>query len=450
MNKKFLKIFHNKYMLLILICLVLVIVFAAGVTVVQTVIRQRDEKSPVVSIEASNPYKYRVTDKVKGSHFEVTALRKSGKKTRLSDDEYSIDRTDINPYGKSTLITIALKDNPAISCTCEIPHDREKKKGWYCGTPNDTDLTATVYSNGELHFSGTGDLMTFAIIPWQEENYHIKSITFDEGVEITSLNDLFTELEELEYVGEIPPTVKYMNNTFSGCISLKKTAEWSQSQCLEDISYAYDGCTSLKEASALPVSVRESRYTYRNCVKLSKAPNMSQPVNIRSMEGMYMGCSCLSSIDCIPPNVTDMTGAFEECINLRSMPELPLSLISAERMCFDCRSLSSVPTIPAATVYLTEAFYGCERLDGVLGIESTPVEYEDCFTNAVRTSRLDLTGSSALLTELALTGNSNITVNGAVVDGNIDKILLEEPAPDESLRLPDETTQVTQAESTTE
>lgn len=452
--KKITKMMNNlmskKTLYIIGIVLLILLALIIGISVVRTMMKKHYERSPIVSIEATNPYKYKVDNTVKENHFEVIALRESGKKTKLSDDEYEIDRNDINPYGESTVITITLKEEPTISCTCEIPHIREKEVGWYCGTPNEKDLVATVYSNGELNFSGTGDLMTFAIIPWQETDYHIKSITFDEGVEITSLNDLFTGLEELEYIGEIPPSVKYMNNSFSGCVALKKAAEWSQSQALEDISYAYDGCISLKQASALPVSVRESNYTYRNCVKLAQAPNMSQPVNIHSMEGMYFGCSCLATVDTIPSNATNMNSTFEECINLTVLPELPLTLVYANRMCYNCRSLSSVPTIPAGAIYMTEGFYGCERLDGMFCIESTPIEYEECFANAVRTSRLDLTGSCAVLRELAMTGNSNITVNGEVVEGNLDEMLLEEQIPDESLKYQDDTQAPPEAEETTQ
>ena len=445
-NKKKVKaILSNPAIKIATAVVAILIVMFVTLNTVLTIREGKLKNSPIVKITATNTYKYVTSNVIKEKQFTVTAKYKNGRSFVLSPDEYTLDRDKINNYGKATPVTITLKENAAIQCVCEITHVRKRVAGWYCGTPNNKDLTVKLYSNGELNFSGTGDLMAFSQIPWKGDDYKITSITFDEGVQITNLNDLFSDLTDLTYVGKIPETVKYMRNTFSGCTSLKECADWSQSEQLEDISYAYADCSELRTASALPVSVRQAEGVFQNCVKLAQAPDMSQPVNLYNINNMYMGCTSLAVVTSLPPSTQNMTSTFEECINLKDMPQIPLSTVSLERAFYNDRSLRNPQSIPASVVYMNETFYGCEQLDGTMTVESSKLEMEDCFLGAVVTSRLDLVGSSKQLKSLALTGNANITVKGKTVGNRSNRTLLEEKTPDENLQM-----QETQDESTTE
>lgn len=444
------ELFSSRWTKILIGVVAALLVVLLSIKVVQNIQYNKNSKSPILSISATNAYIYDVNNPVRKRHFNVKAKHKNGSTTTLSTDEYKLDRTTINNYGESTTITITLQKQEEISCTCEVEHKREEEIGWYCGTPNIKDLSVTLYSNGELNFSGTGDMMAFSQVPWlsSDKNLKITAITFDDSVEITNLNQAFCGLEELTYVDAIPLTVKYMNGTFKGCSSLIKAPEWSQSVQLEDISYAYQDCSSLQEASAFPVSIRDAEGTYQNCSQLAQSPDMSQPVNLMNISNMYQGCKRLALVNTLPPNTINMTSTFEECINLRDMPQLPLSVVYLNRTFYNCCSLRTPKSIPAAVMDLTETFYGCEQLDGSMSIETSNVIYDNCFMNAVSTSRLDLTGSSPLLKEIALTGNANITVNGKTIEGNRDHTLLEESTPDEALQYKDTTQQNTT--STTE
>ena len=118
--------------------------------------------------------------------------------------------------------------------------DRTVIKSWNIGgdgntaytpaTPNGTSaVVATLYSDGALEFTGSGNTVTFPandpsalISPWSASDYinQIKTISFADGVLPTDLTFWFATCANLVSINKIPSSVTNMIGTFYNCTSL--------------------------------------------------------------------------------------------------------------------------------------------------------------------------------------------------------------------------------------
>ena len=401
-------------------------------TIWQKIVDEKNLKSPIVAIAAANEHAYNYQDDFTESDFKVVAKRKNGSTLLLSPKEYVIDRTYVHPYGKTTNVVVSLKKDKSISCTCTVKNIRKKLYTWEVGTPVASDLTATLYSNGELHFSGKGDLRQFNEIPWctqlKSDKDVVRSIIFDESVGITDISHMFENLPYLVYVSRLPSTLVSMESAFENDYNLRDAAEFGDSRTITNLARAYAGCSMITSCGDIPDSAQTTAYMFEGCSALQSMQDMSRCINLRYTEHMYADCEVLTGVKSLPPNVTDMSFMFLNCINLKTMPEIPVTVQTLESSFSGCMSLSTAAVIPAGITNMISTFEGCAKLSGILQVEATPSLYDNFLANAVITTRLDVQGSSGVLENLVLTGNSNITMNGQIVGEHIDRSLQEIPS----------------------
>lgn len=129
-------------------------------------------------------------------------------------------------------------------CQMEVPNKRDKIVGFQCGYPNAADVVGVLYSNGEFCYEGENvrvtketfkdctDLQVCAdmsgsekitIIDSMYENCQkLASCTLKDG--IVSMRSTFLGCINLKQISDFPSTVKYMENTFSGDVSLNNFA----------------------------------------------------------------------------------------------------------------------------------------------------------------------------------------------------------------------------------
>lgn len=388
-----------------------------------------DNSSPIVSISAECNSKFDTATKFSDNldAFTVYAKRESGKTTTVSAEDVEFSQNKINPYGEVTEVNITynVSDEESYTCVCEIENDRNKIVGFQCGYPRAADVVAVLYSNGELCFEGTGDVLVWyeGEYPWLTNWYEeagvdaetvpsIKAVTFSEGVEPTNLNYAFEGLTSLEYVDKIPSTVRTMVRTFSGCTSLKNAADASEAEVLLNMNGSYSGCTSLVNADVIPENVRVAMNCFSDCTELQTGADMTKAEKLVNVDNMYGNDTKLTSA-ALRDGITSMNSTFSECINLKQVQNFPTEVKNLESAFSGCVSLSRFEyEIPDTVTNLTGTFRNCEILAGEITINANASTFEEMFTGACQATKINLLGNSMLLDAYANTNDSeNAYVN---------------------------------------
>ena len=395
---------------------VLLCIYVVALKILPAVQDSQTAKSPVVSMNASNEMVYKQGSTIKVSDFKVKVKHKNGRSTSLKSNEFSIDTEKPAKTGSYTAVKLTYKANEKITCTVKVKNQREPVVRFNVGTPNLKDVKAVLYDNGELCFEGTGDVLQFQEFPWLEydENadYQVKTVTFEDGVTPTSMDEWFHGLTTLTYVDPIPSSVESLSMTFAGT-SLKKGVDWSNCTGLRNLYGTYAECSELKSVPAIPSTVRVASYMCQECTSLTNGVDCIKAEALEDMTGMYDGCSNLISVS-FAPNVTNISAICQNCINIKAIPEIPASVLYMESSFSGDTLLTTVPGIPAGVLTVSSCFKECKNLTGTLVIDANPDDYSGWLTDAVIATNLDLTGQSQILNELALKAeNTNVTVNGA-------------------------------------
>ena len=208
------------------------------------------------------------------------------------------------------------------------------------------DLTYTLYENGLLVISGTGDMYNyedgldvFSSAPWGKD---IKSVTIQHGA--TSIGtDAFYGCKQLTSI-VIPESITSIGaRAFFECSSL--TAIEIPENVTSIGGCAFEDCGNL-------VSV--------------ELPQGLTQINERT----FSGCSGLTSIT-IPDGVTSIGEyAFRSCINLQSIT-IPDSVTDIGMFAFAaCISLTSVRIPDTVSTLSASVFLGCQNLEEVFLPES--------------------------------------------------------------------------------
>lgn len=374
--------------------------------------------TPIVSIEAENTKVYTKGDEISLSDFTVTATHENGKSTKLNAEDYELSSVSTAPTGDTTEITVYLAEDHNISCVAEVSMEREKVVGFQCGYPEVSNVTAVLYSNGELCFEGSGDVLVCSEgdFPWldydDDDDYPITAVSFEEGVTPTDMNYWFEDIETLTYVAPIPASVKTMVRTFSDCSALTVAADWSACSSLLNVNEIYDGCTALVETYPLLPSIRTAERAYADCISLLACPDSSAAESLANCTEMYEGCEVLVKAE-IPTGAQDITGIFSDCINLKDMPTIPDGVKNMTSAFEDDVSLTTLTAIPAGVETLTDAFSNCQLIHGDFTIDCNVESFENVFSGACVATKLNLIGASALLDAYANTNEyGNVYVNG--------------------------------------
>lgn len=401
---------------LIILGVFLILIFAFMV-IAPLISNANRNKTPIVSITATNSKEYKLNEEIKPSDFDVVTKHKDGGTSTLSSDEYILSKKKIDPVGKETVLDITLSTNKDIKCTVKVKNNREKVVSFDCGYPDTTKVKAVLYTNGELSFEGEGDVLAFEDneFPWldydEEENYPINAVSFAEKVQPKNMDYWFSGIETLTYIANIPTSVKTMISTFEDT-ALEKTPDLSQCTQLLNINSAFASCKNLIAATTIPSSVIITESAFDSCIELQKGADVSNAVGLTNASGMYSGCSKLLEVE-VAPNTTDMSSFCSNCINLKNMPTIPETVKNMESAFLGCLSLEKLTNIPKSVEEMSSCFSSCELLEGTITINTNTENYSGIFNDAAIATTLNLTGSSSMLNEYASTSDNNrVLVNG--------------------------------------
>ena len=227
------------------------------------------------------------------------------------------------------------------TCTrCGTSGTANVAESGFCGAGSGTNVYWTLYDDGTIVVSGTGDMGTISC-----DKSKIKKAIVEDGV--ISMNYAFQDCTNLKSAS-VPGSIWIMDYAFEGCTSL---TDVTISEGVTRINcHAFEGCTSLK--------------------------SITLPSTIDSVdEWSFAGCTALESIT-IPENVTlIMWNAFENCTSLKTVDIKSCNTINA--YAFDgCTALESV-NIPANIQYIDSfAFRGCTKLKTV-NYEGTEAQWKN-------------------------------------------------------------------------
>ena len=244
---------------------------------------------------------------------------------------------------------------------------------WNVGGVAEADAKATLYSDGQLVFSGTGDLKVYEFsgasqAPWRADAYKsmVKSVRF-EGVSPTSLWSYFLGCENLVTVSNLPVSVTNMEQTFSGCTSLKTVAALPQG--VKNLRATFATCTSLTEAPEIPSGVENIESLFFDCKALVNAPVI--PASVTDMTQVFRGCAVLEAMPSIPNGVVTLESAFHGCASLKTTTVLPESVENMVGTFLGCTSLEVAPVLPSSLKTITNLFAGCTSLKVVSEIPAS-------------------------------------------------------------------------------
>lgn len=410
----------------IIILTVLGLFFVTTSKIIPFINEKRYGKSPVVSIEAENQKVYSKSTKIKESDFKVYAVHENGKKTKVDSDDYKLSTSKPRSIGKYTPVTITLNSDQSVSVKTKVKNKRDAVVKFNCGTPKLKDVKAVLYSNGELCFEGKGDVLSFNNYPWLEYDgdVEITAVTFKKEVQPKIMDNWFTGLATLESVGKIPASVVSMVETFNGCESLLRGADWSACSNLNNVTGLYKGCSSLTKVPSLTPSIVVADEMCSGCSVLESCPDMSQANSLESTNSMMEECTAISNAN-VGPLVVTMDRMFSGCINLNKMPAIPDSVTTMANAFENCSSMTTLTSIPVNAKNINNCFTGCKMIEGDLPINGTPENYSGCFQGAAIATKVNLIGVYATVNTIAYeSDNRNILVNGKVAI-NPDSLLRE-------------------------
>lgn len=252
------------------------------------------QTSPVKKIVAENDKVYKRKTKIRAKDFTITALHENGKKSILDEDEYSISVNEPALIGDHTDVTIVYKENDSIKTISKVKNEREPVMKFHCGKTNLKDVTAVLYSNGELCFEGNGDVLSFHEYPWKDyegmDDDPIQAVTFQSGVNPKSMDRWFADMDTLICVSSIPNSVESMEGTFEGCESLKKGPDWSKCGKLKNVKGCYKDCESIQKIVPLPANIIVAANMCEGCISLTDTSNLTKASSLTDAKSMYQDC----------------------------------------------------------------------------------------------------------------------------------------------------------------
>ena len=391
-----------------LIAILLIFALAAGgLLIYRTVQRNNLMKEPVDNIFVEVTGVARAGEYVQKDLLTVRAVSRSGISYIVRG--YGVSESKVPEHGASFDLDVEYR---GITKSVTVPITRKPKVEYKIGYPNQEDVVATVYENGDLTFAGSGQIINIGEtnVPWKK--HPVMFVDFDESVEIESMDGWFSGNSKLLECKKIPRTVKSLKNTFSGCTSLKETPEYFRCKDLNVMINTFSGCKSLVSADAIPVSVIDATGCFSGCVSLKKAVDMTKTSVLERIDKMYSGCTLLIEYTQIPQTVRFMSGTFENCSNLRSAAAFPLAVEDISGCYMNCSSLESASTIPEGVKDASGCYSSCPKLHGDLEINTDSKTVTNCLNNSVFIGNtLYISGNSGRLIEIqSASGNKNIVL----------------------------------------
>ena len=159
---------------------------------------------------------------------------------------------------------------------------------WEIGSPNASDVIATLHDDGSLVISGNGDVaFSTASAPWSPQAESIKTVTIEDGVEPSSMEDWFYGCTNLVSAPTIPSSVKNLSGTFARCTSLTTASAIPSS--VTDLSRCFSGCTSLETLPMIPSGVTSLQEAFADCPAITAIPRGWEfPSNCSNIENCFL------------------------------------------------------------------------------------------------------------------------------------------------------------------
>ena len=252
-----------------------------------------------------------------------------------------------------------------------------------CGT----NLTWTLYLNGDLSINGAGKMTDFSwytSAPWTEYQDKITSVTFGEGVESIG-NYAFKENTGLHCQLVFPSTLTSIGSyAFSGCAGL--TGDLTLPEGITYIgNSAFKNCTGLIGTLSLPSTLKTiDDYAFSGSKNLKGDINLPSGLTILG-DSAFNNCGKLSGDLIIPEGITEIKySTFKGCSSLNGTLQLPSNLIIIGQYALrDCSSLTGELTIPDKVKTIEDsAFNGCSGFTGItLGKSVSTIKssaFRDC------------------------------------------------------------------------
>lgn len=378
----------------------------AGIAAINVVKTKFDEDPVVTSIQAEFVGEVEPGGTLGKSMFEVKGVTESGKLVKLND--FTSKTTKAAANGSTCEIQIEAQ---GCTATAIINIKRKPVFTQNIGYPNEEEAKVTCYSNGDLEFTGKGEITNFAEeLPWEECEYTY--VYLDESLNIESMDNWFADNENLVYCDDLPKTVKTIKGTFSNCVSLKKTPGYFQCSNMKIMDYAFSGCSGLKEIDVIPVNASSIKYIFENCTSLQHPINLSKTSNLIYADGMHSGCINLRNASEVPKSVISMHESYQGCINIKEAVQFPPNVQDIASAYEGDTGLITGATVPESVLDFTDCYNGCTSLNGALEINTDTDKFTGALVEAnVNGDKLSLSGNSGNLLAIQKdSGNSNIVL----------------------------------------
>lgn len=293
---------NNRLLIVVFAVLALIIGVLKGVDYYRYT---KVSKERVSSIQAEFVGETAPSQELSMSMFDVTVYTETG--SVYSARSFDIDEKKAPAHGDSFDTKIEYHGS---TTTVTVPITRSKVVQYKVGYPTKENVLATIYNNGDLEFTGSGNTMNFANgdTPWADEDYTY--VIFKDEITPTNVDYWFEGNTALTGCETLPKSIESARGTFQGCENLKKTPSFFQCSSLKIITDCFSGCTSLEQSDPLPVSVMEADGAFEDCIKLTKAPDMTKTNALSSINAIFKGCMSLVDAPVIPDSVLDMSEAF--------------------------------------------------------------------------------------------------------------------------------------------
>lgn len=358
-------------------------------------IRSATRKDPdVSSIKAEFTGEIGPGQNLRASMFRVTGETANGKSVQIHS--FQAEPVAAPGNGSDFGVTVTAQGQTA---SVTVPVTREVQSSANIGLQREDSATVTLYTNGDLVFSGSGPIKNFGTnLPWKKmtnSRLQYTHVYFSKELEIPNIDGWFSDNDSLIYCSELPKSLKSMKSAFSGCTALEKAPDYFGCEELKIADNAFSGCTSLTEADTLPVNLRSAAGMFSDCPALRQAVDMSKTSSLTNISGIYQNDTGLVDLSPVPESVSDMSQAFSGCINIQNAVPFPESVLNISGTYQDCTSLTTGAAIPESADNISNCYSGCSSLCGTLEINTDTNNYSGV-----------LSGAAAMGDALVISGNS--------------------------------------------
>lgn len=394
---------NKKLMTFIIVVGTVCLLALAGTRAVESYQIQQVQQEPLSSIDGRFIGKAVPGTELKRTMFEVTGQTQSGRIYTLND--YDIDIKKVPLHGSNFVLTIIYHE---FEKKIDIPITREPLVEYSIGYPEPDDAKATVYTNGDLEFTGTGNTLKFSqsSIPWKSESY--THVYFKPGIEPENIDYWFLGNSDLIYCDALPKSIESMRGTFRDADSLEATPDFFQCTELRVSTECFSGCDTLNKTDDAPINLVAADAMYRGCVNLTTPPNLMKS-SLVNISGMFDGCTGMISAPEIPETVKEMESTFEGCENIYSATKFPELVENISNAYKGCTSLKDAARIPKSVLYYQGCYADCINLYGSVSIDTDTDKNSGVFAGAAQSGRkLILNGQSQKLVEIQQDANNQM------------------------------------------